>query len=158
MAASDWQRCLREASGYLGLDLWTEADEALSRIDPEDRLRFEVLATKFQIAAAKKDWWMLDCSRGEPEAIDPSSAAWWVAAALAARQARTDGDGEVILRMGLAAHENHSELLYTLARVVCAQGRHEEAARLLLFAVGFDNSLYDRSQNEEDFRPIWEKT
>jgi len=156
VATTEWQKCLTEAAEYLGLELLDEADEALARIETEDRTRYGVLAIKFQVAAARKNWWVWDCSQGEPEKIDPAMAQWWIAAAQAARQARSNRDGEVILRMGLAMHENHPEILYHLARAVCGDDRHEEAARLLLFAVGFDARLYDRSQAEEDFRPIWE--
>jgi len=156
MAAADWQRCLREASGYLDLDLWTEADDALSQIEPEDRLRYEVLATKFQLAAAKRNWWVMDCSSGEPERIDPSTPEWWIAAAHAARQARSNRDGEVILRMGLAVHQ-HPEICYALARVLCSQGQTHEATQFLFAASLSDGGYLDRANREEDFRRIWDR-
>ncbi|MBN8710293.1 MAG: hypothetical protein BGO12_21385 [Verrucomicrobia bacterium 61-8] len=152
--AADWKRCLDEAVGYLGLDLLTEADEALSQIETGDRLRYEVLATKFQIAAVKKNWWVWDCSSGEPEKIDPSTPEWWIAAAQAARQARTNRDGEVILRMGLAIHQ-HPEICYMLARVLCSDGQLHEATQFLFVASLKDGTYLDRAIQEEDFRGIW---
>jgi len=153
----NWERCLNDAADYLGLNLPAGTNEAAGVLDPEDAGRLEILARRFQVAAAQRQWWMWECSSGECGTLDPSTPEWWIAAALAVRAARCRLDAKIVLRMGLALHRGHPEISYHLAALLCSEGHFPEASDLLLFAVRQDPTLFDRALVEEDFRTLREQ-
>ena len=111
-----WQRFLREAAGYLDLNMPIEAAECLNRLPLAKRGHFEAVALKFQLAASKFNWWHIDCATGQIDKIDPTAPEWWIAAANTARTIGSESENEIILRMGLVIHKENPNLLLSLAQ------------------------------------------
>ena len=83
---SDWRRHVLASSGYLELGMFDDAALVLEEIEPEDKIREEVLGAHVGIYIAARQWDMAATVAAHLVKVQPDNADWWIALASAMRR------------------------------------------------------------------------
>lgn len=148
------RRLLEYASGYLTLNLNTEADETLSEIDPADRELTPVLTLRAAVCCALGDWssaaplLAVLCER------EPGEAGHWVQFAYATRRHLDIQSARAILRRALVLHPREATIHFNLACYAAQLGELDPARSHLATACKLDPSFVALSVTDPDLAPL----
>ena len=106
-----------------------DAALALEEIEPEDKIRNEVLGARVNLYMAAKKWDMAAAVASHLVKVEPENEDWWISLAMIA---------------------------FSLACYASVTGRMEEAKKHLRDAIALDKDIRLLAIDDEDLRPLWD--
>ena len=141
---------------YLELGMFDDAALVLEEINPEDRIRTEVLGARVALYITAKKWDMAAAFASHLVKIDPQTAEWWISLAYALRRTESVEKAEAILLRAQAIHPKVAMIAFNLACYASATGRMEEAKKRLRHAIKLDKDIRGLAIDDEDLKPLWD--
>jgi Flp pilus assembly protein TadD len=120
---TDWQRHVLASSGYLELGMFDDAALALEEIEPEDKIRNEVLGARVNLYMAAKKWDMAAAVAIHLVKVEPENEGWWISLAYAVRRTESVENAEAILLRAQAIHPKVAMIAFNLAGYASVTGR-----------------------------------
>jgi Flp pilus assembly protein TadD len=153
---SDWKKYVLASSGYLELGMFDDAALVLEEIEPEDKIREEVLGARVGIYMAAKKWEMAAAVASHLVKVEPKNSSWWINLAYATRRCEGIENAEAILLRARKLHHDNAMIEFNLACYASVTGRFEEAKEHLEHAIGLNAELRRIAIDDEDLRPLWD--
>jgi hypothetical protein len=149
------ERYVVAAMGYCELNMWTDADEELDKVDPELRHLPEVLEVRMEIYRGAQKWpLMLEIARHLAK-YDPSNAGWVADYAFAARRAVSIEHAREILRDAVKRDSTPGIFHFNLACYEAQLGNVPQAKKHLSAAIERDAKYKNLALEDPDLEPLW---
>lgn len=152
---TDYERHLLAAQGYLELGMYSDANEELEKIAPEQRYLKEVLAIRVGVYNGMKKWVLMHTVAGKLVGEDPLNPQWLISLAHAARHAQSIEAAKLVLLEAVERIPKDAVLQYNLACYECLLGVVEVAKARLQHAFKLDHSLKMKALEDEDLQAVW---
>ena len=143
------------AQGWLALDKFDEAAQALDRIPPAFQGRVEVLHLRAQLGLASVQWALSTALFRQLIEADDTEPQYWVSLAYATRRSQSIAQAEPILREAGQRFPRTGLIWYNLACYAAQEARLPEAHELLQEALRLEPGLLALAKADEDLRPYW---
>ena len=148
---------LNAAQGWLGLGNPGEAAAELQRIRPRHRTHPEVLATRWQLHAERKEWKRaLAVARALIKAV-PQHVTGWIDQSFALHELGRTSEARASLLEVAGKFADVSTVPYNLACYACQLGDREEALAWLDKAVQLAGraEIQRMALGDRDLQPLW---
>lgn len=149
----DIRKRILAAQGFTELELYDEALEELSDLDPEH----EAIATLCcHVLSLQSKWDEMSELAGKWAARSPDEAQWWISWAYAVRRAESVDAAREILLKARDRHPEEPMILYNLACYASVSGELEAAGALLEQAIERDAGFRRMAAEDDDLKPLFD--
>jgi predicted Zn-dependent protease len=151
------QHLLQAAQGWLEMGNVTEANEELERIAPALRAHPAVLALRWQVYAAARNWpACLDIATAITK-LAPDSPTGWIHRSYTLHELRRTQEAWDNLSAVAAKLPDNPTIAYNLACYACQLGNIPRARELLARAIELDGTAETKltALNDPDLSPLW---
>ena len=156
MAEWNWRRRLLAATGYLELDMLSDASRELDAVPPEHRESLDVIGIKLSLAMAVKDWSLAAELARHMVTAQPDEPSWWINLAYSVRRCQTIEQAEEILLQAAIQHPKEVMIHFNLACYASVTGRLAIAAERLQQAIALNPKIRQLALEDEDLQPLRE--
>ncbi|MBU60933.1 MAG: hypothetical protein CMI26_00360 [Opitutae bacterium] len=147
---------MQRANGFRILEMYEDAEEELSKIFHEDRLKRDVLTMHLAVRQDAEDWTSMLKTARILRRQYPGASEWCIAEAYALRRSESLESAREVLVDAAKRHTEDACIKYNLACYSCQKGELKEALRYLLVAVELDAKYEKLALVDEDLVEIRE--
>lgn len=153
--SDNFSRHLSAAQGYLELGMFTEAENEVEKIGPEDKIRPEVIGFRVQLYIAAEKWEAGYVVARQMVGVETENVTWWHSLCMCARYSQSVRVAENIAFRALQIFPNDALLQLNLAIYACVQGRIAEAKLRLRAAIALNEKMRLIALKCRDLEPVW---
>lgn len=146
---------LSYANGYIELGMLKDAGAELDAIEPEDRLRDDVLLLRSRLYLEAKNWEVMAAVSKQLAEQCPESQYAWTNWAYALREMNQNEEAKGVALKGLAQHPKEPILWFNLACYCSLLGQFQDASDHLDSAIKFDKAFEQEGVDDPDLEGLW---
>ncbi len=146
---------LSYANGYIELGMLKEAAAELDEIEPQERLKDEVLMMRSKLYLESKNWEVMAAVSKQLVEQRPDSPYAWTNWAYALRELNQNEEAKNVALRGLVIHPSEPVLWFNLACYCSLLGQYQDASDHLDSAIKLDQDFEQESVDDPDLEGLW---
>lgn len=148
---------LSYAKGYIGLQMYAEAEQELAQIAPSERERPEVMAAYLELYQGSEDWKRLVVVAGHMTEQQPANPGWWISLAYGMRRTEGIPAAQDVLLEAEKLHPKEATIKFNLGCYAAQQANLTVALNYINRAIELNNAFKQLAQTDEDLQPLRDK-